>query len=377
MCIIIANTTGQKLDEDMLHTAWLSNPHGGGITFPNYDQERVKILKGLMTWEKFIAAYRSLDLEGIPHLIHFRVKTSGKTDAANTHPFRVSPYLSMVHNGMLDFYHDSIRSDTRCFTEDFLKTQAKYMGSEYLMWDAGFEGIIEAVLGNSKICLMDHNGVIQIFGESKGHWGTGNEETVWFSNHTYKTVRAKFQKSKAPSCYDHGVEETQEEIEAWWERLERERGMVENYGSFHEDVLNTPPADLSRDECMVLQKAGYYWRIAEQRWAKDVFQTSPMKGRVKDEDMPDIHEDPFEYQLAQEAKNEGEARKRQAEMLARGREMSKHTIIQETDGSRYSIKRCDLSLELNQTFGVNWTMLEHLKDDDLMRIAQEQGVFQN
>lgn len=152
---------------------------------------QLQIVKGLMTFETFAAAYE-------PHrekacVLHFRIKTHGMTNQENTHPFLVDNGLGMVHNGILssvDTTSDETMSDTWHFSKTHLHRFRRDNKRFYL--NPVYKTLIESYIGYSKLIFMDHQGNVEIFNESKGVWDSG----CWFSNTSYKTYVQPPKKAK-------------------------------------------------------------------------------------------------------------------------------------------------------------------------------------
>jgi hypothetical protein len=165
-----------NLSLETLQNSWDKNPDGAGFMYA--EDEKLTIVKGLMTFEAFCAAYE-------PHkskkcVLHFRIATHGGVNEQNTHPFQVTDTLGMVHNGILNNVKtpNAEWSDTWHFTEMYLK---KY---HYLWLDNEFKDLVESYIGSSKLILMDNLGKVEIFKEKSGYW----DSNCWFSNKSYQTV---------------------------------------------------------------------------------------------------------------------------------------------------------------------------------------------
>jgi hypothetical protein len=178
MCIAIYKPEGFELTEDSLINCWNANSDGAGFMYP--EDGKINIIKGLMTYDEFRAAYD-------PHserqlALHFRIATHGGVTKENTHPFQVSDTLGMIHNGIIskvDCDIDKSMSDTWHFTERYLKPM------EYLWKAPEFKDLAESFIGFSKIVLLNGEGEHEIYNEAKGHWNSG----VWFSNNSYDTPK--------------------------------------------------------------------------------------------------------------------------------------------------------------------------------------------
>lgn len=180
MCIAISKPQGFTLTDETLQECWTRNPDGAGFMY--VENKQLQIIKGLMTFEAFKLAYE-------PHreaacVLHFRIKTHGKTNEENTHPFLIDKGLGMVHNGILstvDTTSDQTMSDTYHFTQTHLHRFRRDNKRFYL--NPVYKTILESFIGYSKLIFMDNQGNVEIFNESKGVWDSG----CWFSNTSYKT----------------------------------------------------------------------------------------------------------------------------------------------------------------------------------------------
>lgn len=106
MCII-AICQKRKLTDDEIKNCFERNPHGAGLAY--YDNETVYYKKGLMSKYDLIKEYEKIDI--FPHVVHFRIGTSGANSPDLTHPFIVSeksplqlnyegPESVLFHNGI-------------------------------------------------------------------------------------------------------------------------------------------------------------------------------------------------------------------------------------------------------------------------------------
>lgn len=139
---------------------------------------KVVIQKGFMTYASFLEAYE-------PHkakqaALHFRIATHGKVDGMNTHPFRVSETLGLIHNGIInkvDCNLDKDMSDTWHFVEKIMKP------FEHMVDHKVFQELVENYIGYSKLVTLDGQGNFNIYNEKLGDWDCA----CWFSNKSYET----------------------------------------------------------------------------------------------------------------------------------------------------------------------------------------------
>ncbi len=181
MCIIIVKPPNTFVSRQELKEAFRVNGDGAGLMYN--DNGQVKIFKGWFAFRKFYKRLRELE-RGLRHstfVIHMRIGTSGERNSENCHPFRISPGLGFVHNGIMRTLGDKVRSDTREFAEDILC----HLPDDWLHREEIVK-VLErcATESYSKYVFLSGDGTVKIFNESAGHWKGG----CWFSNHSYVCV---------------------------------------------------------------------------------------------------------------------------------------------------------------------------------------------
>ena len=197
MCIAIYGLKGTEVPtEDILKTCFVNNCDGAGFCF-NTDNGKVQIVKGFMTWESFISAFREYDekykFKDRGLLIHFRIATHGSTNPGNCHPFPISSnpkhlkkpkFISnyaCVHNGIISLTasEKSELSDTGLFVKDYLTKIASNKGWFYNQ--KNIELIYELI--SSKMAILNSNG--EIIATKGFHQG---DDGNFYSNNSYKAV---------------------------------------------------------------------------------------------------------------------------------------------------------------------------------------------
>ena len=178
MCIAISKPEGFTIDEETINNCWEANSDGGGFMYAK--DETLFIVKGLMTLKEFKDAYEIVG--ELPAVLHFRIKTHGKQDRDNTHPFRISDKLAVVHNGIISniYCGDKDRSDTWHFTEHILKPMSEADGKFYHR--PVNQELIRGYINSSKLVFLNNRGEATIINADKGEWKDG----LWFSNSSYK-----------------------------------------------------------------------------------------------------------------------------------------------------------------------------------------------
>ena len=194
MCIAIYKPEGKLLSLATLKECYTSNPDGAGFMYA--ENKKLHIEKGFFSFQSFYDAFKKH--ESKQAVIHFRIKTHGKIDTANCHPFAVNNSIGFVHNGVISGLGDSDFSDTVRFNETILRPLVNKWGNLALFQDP-IVNLLESRIGYSKLVFLDRHGNHKIMNEGKGVWDDG----VWFSNTSYKPYVAPVSKfSSSVSGWD-------------------------------------------------------------------------------------------------------------------------------------------------------------------------------
>jgi len=191
MCIIVfCQEPARRPSEDTLKTCWDSNPDGAGLMYAH--NNRLHVVKGLMSFDAFIAAWRQVP-ENVRVAAHFRIKSHGSICPALTHPFPIiredeseeSYALAVVHNGVLTgtgaVATNPNESDTSVFVRDVLsKLPPEWETSEGIV-----QLLAERIGYGNKMVFLRYDGAFVVLNRSAGEWDNG----IWYSNSTYKRVR--------------------------------------------------------------------------------------------------------------------------------------------------------------------------------------------
>lgn len=109
MCVIAVVRRNVKFAKEYVEAMWVSNPHGGGFAYYDYNKGVWIYEKGFMQYEKMLKRLRELDLvdttDHPPFVVHFRITSVGETNEKLTHPFEITlndGYALLFHNGTLD-----------------------------------------------------------------------------------------------------------------------------------------------------------------------------------------------------------------------------------------------------------------------------------
>ena len=178
MCIAIMKPEGKVIPEDTLLECWNNNPDGAGFMYA--EDGKLHIHKGFMGWSGFWKAWKKH--QDKKSVIHFRIRTHGKTDAENTHPFQVGDNLAFVHNGTIGNVSIDNKdfSDTYHFNTKLMKKL--YKADSRFIFKEHFQELVSAYIGWSKLIFLDAKGNHVIVNEDKGKW----DEDIWYSNTSYQ-----------------------------------------------------------------------------------------------------------------------------------------------------------------------------------------------
>jgi hypothetical protein len=160
------------------------------------EDKELKIQKGFFNFEKFYKAYKKHEAKKC--VIHFRIKTHGKVDETNCHPFYINNSMGFVHNGTITGFGNDTFSDTIQFNEGILQKLVGKWGNLALFQDPIVD-LIENRIGWSKLIMLDRHGNHKIFNEEKGEWDNG----VWYSNKSYQ-LAPKYPVQTSWTKYDWG-----------------------------------------------------------------------------------------------------------------------------------------------------------------------------
>lgn len=195
MCIIIYSNDGKQIKEQILKNCFRNNPNGAGIMWKTKYSDKVNIIKGLMTYEQLKAAYDAIGK--VRELaIHCRIATSGKINSKTCHPFplrntpskmtrsRDTTNVGVMHNGVIPFCTpeggiNAKYSDTMEFTANILYPIRNELDSPVI------QTLLEEST-SSRLLIMRQNAETIML----GHWV--QDEGLFFSNSTYKTVKAYY-----------------------------------------------------------------------------------------------------------------------------------------------------------------------------------------
>jgi hypothetical protein len=163
MCLITLNTAETRFTKAWLTDFFNHNSDGLGVMYAENGELIVEkfVPKNVKQALKFYATH----IEGKDAIVHWRMRTHGDIDTANSHPYEVLNKkdhgidLWMMHNGILHDVNDDQQemSDTWHFIRDTIRP----ILSEYpaLLHHQAFIELLEERIGESnKLAFMDNLG---------------------------------------------------------------------------------------------------------------------------------------------------------------------------------------------------------------------------
>lgn len=191
MCILIHKPAGVTVEQEWLEDFYRTNDDGFGFMYA--EGGTLHIMKKTGTVQQFVAAWnRVVDKECI---VHLRMKTHGKIDYENTHPYPIITRkeggpIWMAHNGVLRTGNskDKDKSDTWHFINDFLRPLLKR--DPHLLQEPAFCNLLEETIGDSnRFAFLDAAGRSTIIHRAEGvEW-----RDMWLSNtYAWSSEKAGF-----------------------------------------------------------------------------------------------------------------------------------------------------------------------------------------
>ena len=173
------------------------NPDGWGVMYA--DGGDIFVERG-MDKKGYIEAVNRLSNRDLA--IHTRISTcAGTINLDNTHPFKVTRGLYLMHNGILSIDRpNKLMSDTWHFAQWLRPIIA---ANRNMLGKPKFQTFLEDKIGtNNKMVLMNGEGKVVILNEGQGSWYKG----LWLSNrHSLYTPRCfsgKGRHNRSYSYYD-------------------------------------------------------------------------------------------------------------------------------------------------------------------------------
>lgn len=171
MCLIVNNPSGESLHPLRMEVALKNNPHGVGVMWHDRETGRVQSIRGMFDHKDYTDLHDML--LGVPHAIHFRLRTRGPIGEIACHPFRILTEedngmdLYMMHNGTLDVPNVDGESDTMTF--------ANRLRNQLLSWENPFDFFrepvltkIQNVIGYNRLVFYGSGGLTAILNAKQG-----------------------------------------------------------------------------------------------------------------------------------------------------------------------------------------------------------------
>lgn len=193
MCIIAAKPAGTKMPaQTTIENMWYRNHDGAGFM---YAQDGVvHIEKGYMKLDDFNKALervrKTVDLDSVAVVMHFRIATHGGVIPANTHPFPVTSSVGMLqklrcnttlgvaHNGII---HSVSPRKGISDTMEYIATQLAplYKGVPEFYKNSHLMELVKNGI-DSKLAILTHMGELYTIGSFE------ESEGIMYSNTSYK-----------------------------------------------------------------------------------------------------------------------------------------------------------------------------------------------
>ncbi len=184
MCVIIYKPASVPLSTEVITAAWYANPDGAGFAYTA--EKDVYLSKGYMDLPSLLFALDQHDWQKQNLLLHFRIRTHGTVNAANTQPFALDHLdkldehtpMAFAHNGIIDtpWVKNPAKSrpgesDTAIFAQDVLAPLCRGRLSKVL------DRILQSAAHKSKgkFAILTAKG-INLYGDWKEYSG------LYFSN---------------------------------------------------------------------------------------------------------------------------------------------------------------------------------------------------
>lgn len=161
MCLIIKKPSNAPIGEELLERAQKQNKDGWGIMWAQ--DNRVNTIKGFGL-NSLVEAVNNPDFAASEGFVHLRWGTSGLINDDNCHPFRVTDYIYMMHNGVFNINtpHKEM-SDTWHFVKRYLRPMLVSYPDAFL--DPTWIDDVEEFVGSNKIIILNAKGESGIINE--------------------------------------------------------------------------------------------------------------------------------------------------------------------------------------------------------------------
>lgn len=192
MCVAVVVPAGESLTEAQFRAMHASNRDSWGFgwhnryadaatnTNPNrplgYVTHDKDITNTDAAWDKYQKELVRNRRQESPHLVHFRIRTAGRNNQVNAHPFHINGGL-LIHNGHISGSGGPNGNDDYSDTYYFAKVFANSLHAGMTPEQKKFLG---GIIGNyNKLAMLHTDGTVTIINEEAGHRLPNG---IWVSN---------------------------------------------------------------------------------------------------------------------------------------------------------------------------------------------------
>lgn len=197
MCLILfGKSVDDILGYEYLRAAMARNPDGCGIVFNPKKGNKLKVLKGMWTYDQLTQRLEQLGAQANLIAVHLRLATHGATVKALCHPFRVGDG-QLMHNGVLSCL--AKHTDKECSDSSNLARMLSKLG------DSERVRLLEQLAGSFNRFLLAQPGKFWRFGD----WVQRGK--LWLSNTNCEPAKTLY----SAKLSDAWWKESDEEIANW------------------------------------------------------------------------------------------------------------------------------------------------------------------
>lgn len=188
MCII-AIAADRKLTEEELDACFKNNSDGAGIAWAT-PTGKVHMEKGFMKIEELKTFYQN-DIP-LPHVLHFRIATSGEVNREMTHPYLMTEHSELSISGNLDvpvLFHNGVIFDWKNLLANMVTSKQIEGMPQGQMNDTRTAAIMASIpsIGDDILAVLSGKFVKVSPDGYVTRWGDFEEVNgVYFSNSSYK-----------------------------------------------------------------------------------------------------------------------------------------------------------------------------------------------
>lgn len=188
MCVAVVVPAGESLTEQQFRAMHRANRDSWGIGWLNkYINPQPNQPLGYLTvdknttgtddaWKTYTEGLTKNHRNEHPHIVHFRIRTQGKTVRENAHPFHVLGGL-LIHNGHISGGHGPAGSDDYSDTYYFAKVFNTSLPAGMTEDQKKFLGSI--IGGYNKLAILHQDGTVTIINKQAG---SVLPNGIWVSN---------------------------------------------------------------------------------------------------------------------------------------------------------------------------------------------------